>query len=688
METGCFTQSILNRRFLFIAAWLAFCAAGLTGYFAGDNAAAGPIPLAQPGLGSAIRLGIQAVVIAALLTLPGLALLRWLGRGILPTWSGTLLIGVSTLLSCGIVTSVVILTTRLANPSLASQLFILVTFAAAIASLPALFELAPRLQTRLRPVNVIAWAILAATYLLFAAGMSATPYPAVVQELLDAPNFCRIAANLAERGSLSEDYFIYLLKDGAIGYPTSLAIVPVSLTAASYWLFGLNAHSFFVVHLFIGFTALYVAAGITAHAARHRWISAGAVGALLMLIPAVIRPIGWGSIGAPIALALLVIWHLEIQAAGSRGIRRLCQILILATLPITRPEGAFIAAAIVATFMAIALAKRMRESLRPLAPALVVTAGFVALALMVNRSETIARNPSAVYVHYDDATGTFEKTRGSYDYYRSQLNGLLANQPAVDLANHNLGSQMLEHPLAYAAFALQRLGPNLAAIGRDLAGDGVIGVALVLLLLVIAGLRREHWPVLFAAFCYLTILGVFNDLAGPRHRDAILILLVVMVARYVVGIFPATDFSRRSAGILTTAAVVACAPLAFHAARSVYWMRHSRENQYYSQVAANLPHEKSPNASIMSNYPTMMGCLTGARSVGGCWLVQHLRETADRFKPDTILIDNGPIERSYEVFERWPTIPTGYRVAVHDPKNQFILLTRSREAVAMDLEAE
>jgi hypothetical protein len=242
--------------------------------------------------------------------------------------------------------------------------------------------------------------------------------------------------------------------------------------------------------------------------------------------------------------------------------------------------------------------------------------------------------------------------------------------------------------LAYLAFALDRLGPNLAEIGRELAGDGVIGIGLIVVLMVIAAMRREHWPMLFVATGYLTILGLFNDLAGPRHRDAVLVVLVVMAGRWLASLIPATRVMGWRAGIASVAAVLACVLLTFQTARGIYWMRLSRENQYYSRVAAELAHQTPRSASIMSNYPTMIGCLTGARSVGGCWLVENLPETARRLAPDTILIDNGPIEQSYAEFQRHPLVPDGYRVAVHDVKGQYILLTRQSPVLAMQHEPD
>jgi hypothetical protein len=686
------------RRGAVCAVLLAFSAACVSGRLAGGAGGAGAIPLAAEGAGAAAMLVVQAVVVAAMLALPGLALLRWMGGGRLPQWPAGYVLGMGVVLSLAGVTMGTVLPARALGPEAGRGAFVFLLVLASLWGTPAARELASRIGRERWGAMMALCA--AALYLVVSAAMSATPYPAVVQELLDAPNFVRMAANLAERGALAEDYYICALPEGVTGYPSSLAVSPVAATAACFWLFGLNAHSFFVVHAFLGVVMLAAAAALAGSGARagRPGAAAGALG--MLALPAVYGPASWGSIATPLGLMGVLAVGLWPPAAG-RGtagapcrLARACLVVLVAAMPMTRPEGAFLAAALVGVGLLIACGRRLPDAARPLLWVGMAAMGLVAFAGLVNRSEMVARNPAALYVKYDESSGRFVQAHRSADFYKNHVDALLAGRPMRPLANAELGREILSHPIAYCGYAGLRLGTGLAKIGDELAGSETAGPVVILLVLAVVGLRRDQHAVVLVVLAYLAILGVMNDLAGARHRYVALLLLASLALR--TGILGAGRLAERWAAggarasryampamrpLIAAAACAAFAVIGLHHARNNYWLRLAAVNQYYAPAVRDLLRVDPRPGVVASNYPSLLGCVTGARSVGGSWLVENLEALAERFRPACILIDDGPLERSFTDFERHPVVPTGYRVAVKDRRQKYVILRRE-EALA------
>jgi hypothetical protein len=692
-------RTLSAKRLLLGAIWLCFVAACLSGWFRGDGQSAGPIPLAEHDVATAVKLVGQAIVVALMLTVPGLLLLRWLNAGRLPRWSIALVAGVACLLSAVLVSATSLALVGAVGCGWARYFFAAIAVATVILGRRAIAEFAARLFADKGWFEIAALVGISVMYLLLAALMAATPYPMTwTAGLADVPTFCRTAANFAEAGSLAEDYFMTVHVTGTAEYPATMAVVPITVTAACYWLFGLNAHSFFVVHLFAGVLMLAAAAAVATRGSRIGGIAGIAVFALLAAVPTVYSHIVMGSIGTLPGLGAIVLvglWQ-ERQAPGAahKGRRytryasrtlagklpvapgATCLFLVGAALPIMRPEGLLLAVSAFVLWLVITIA-RMRPVLARVAlGAAAATAAFVGFCGALNHFPLADRHSGLLTLRYDPAGGQFRPTIDPIDRYRNRVEALLSGAPPKAPENAALGSEILAHPIAYTVYAVERLRGHLFATGQGLWRHYIGGTALLIALFAIAACRREQWGYLAAVVGYLTLLGVVNYLAGSRHWLCALVVLTVMAVRTVVLWARSIRISAPRARVALVTACIIIAPLFLHRARQTYWIRRAPENHVYEHLVSDFLRLAGRPRSVASSYAQLHSCMTGAFSVGGYLLVENLDGLVEEFHPDWILINNGRPEDSYDLYHARAHAPPGYRVALDNKARKYLILQK------------
>ncbi|MEE8386184.1 MAG: hypothetical protein V3S01_09720 [Dehalococcoidia bacterium] len=673
-------RALPTKRLLLGAIWLCFVAACLSGWFRGDGQSAGPIPLAKHDVATSVKLVGQAIVVALMLTVPGLLLLRWLNAGRLPRWSIALVAGVACLLSAVLVSATSLALVGAVGCGWARYLFAAIAAATLILGRRAIAEFAARLFADQGWFEIAALVGISAMYLLLAAVIAATPYPMTwTAALADVPTFCRTAANFAEAGSLAEDYFMTVHATGTAEYPATMAVVPITVTAACYWLFGLNAHSFFMVHLFAGVLMLAVAAAVATRGSRIGGIAGIAVFTLLAAVPTVYSCIVLGSIGTLPGLGAIVLVGLWQERQDGSALPATCLFLVGAALPIIRPEGLLLAVSAFVLWLVIKIARirpvLARVALGPTAGAAI----FVGSCWALNHFPPVQGHSSLLMLRYDPAGGQFRPTIDPKDRYRNQVKALLAGAPPKAPENAALGSEILAHPIAYAGHVVERLRVPLFATGQDLGRHYLAGTALLIALFAIAACRREQWGYLAAVVGYLTLLGLVNDLAGSRHRLCALFVLTVMAVRTVVLWARSIRISVPRARVALATACIIIAPLFLHRARQTYWFRLAPENHFFAHVVSDLLRMAGRPRSVASNYPPLHSCLTGAYSVGGRWLVENLDGLVEKFHPDWVLIYNGGPENSYDLYHARAREPLGYRVALHNQARKYLILQKETQ---------
>ena len=108
-------------------------------------------------------------------------------------------------------------------------------------------------------------------------------------------------------------------------------------------------------------------------------------------------------------------------------------------------------------------------------------------------------------------------------------------------------------------------------------------------------------------------------------------------------------------------------------------VRNSKLNQDYSRVLQVIEEVTSPNDVIASNYPQLITCMTGRRSIGTSFLTENLEGIIKKFAPDYILVEEarmeaGEVHKNYTTLGKksnW-TIP-GYAPVVHNAAERYIL---------------
>ncbi|MFQ5501521.1 MAG: hypothetical protein ACE5EQ_04380 [Phycisphaerae bacterium] len=665
-------------RILLMVGWLVFVTASILGAFAEDGGSAGPMPLVDLSVMTAIKLAGQAVVIALLLTFPGLALLRRLNGGCLPPWPNALMTGLASLLSLVLVSATTLLLVHTVGCAWAPLLFMTGVVVTAFLSRRAAIEFAARLLSNKGRGAIVMLALAPIMYLSLAAMMAATPYPAIHDEgLLDMPVFSRVAANFVEEGALAEDYFHTELITGKLEYPATMTIVPVTVTAACFWLFGQNAHSFFVIHLFLGMLMLAVAASIALRDTRTDTPGRMAVFLLLAAVPAIYFPVAMGSNGTLLALAALVLVGLSQQDKDSRALRTTGVLLVLIALPIMRPEGLLLGAAMIVFWLGRALL-----GVRPRfqGVALLAMAGilaFVGYCWVLNRFPKAGRHSSLLTQRYDPASGQFRSTQIPwYERNCNRADALLSGAPRKVFVNASLGEEVLSHPIAYARRVAQHARASLYATGLDLSRHQPGGMALLIPLIGIAMCRREHGVFVAAMMGYLILLAMVNEAAGARHRLCVVAVLATLAIRTGALWLQSFTMSTPRVRLALITACLIVAPLLALNTRKVYWNRLTRENHLYTPIVNDLFRLDDHPRSIATNYPYLISCLTGAWSVGDPRLIENLDGLVKRYSPEWILIDNGPMGKSYDAYQARAHPLTDYTVAIHNQTRGYMLLRR------------
>ncbi len=670
----------LSPRNLFCLAWLGFVVASVGGMFVGDGDSAGPIPLATHDVATAVGLVGQAVVIAFLLTVPGLILLRRLNAGHLPRWSIALVAGVACLLSAVLVSATSLALVWAVGSAWARYSFVAIAVITMVLGRRAIAEFVTRLFASRSRFEIAAFVGISTMYLFLVAIMAATPYPMAYQAgLFDVPIFCRPAANFAEAGSLAEDHFIICLVNGTIDYPATMAIVPVTVTAACYWLFGLNAHSFFVIHLFAGVLMLAIATAVATRGSRAGGIPGIAVFALLAAVPVVYLHIVMGSIGTLMGLGAIVLIGLCQERQDSSSPRTICLFLVGVALPVMRPEGLLLVVSALVLGLVITIARMRHVLARVALGAAVGFAAFVGSCKALNHFPMAGRHSSLLTLHYDPVLGQFRSTTDPTDRYRNRVDALLSDTSPEVFENAALGSEIRAHPIAYAVYAVDRLRKNLFLIGQDLWRWDMGGTVLLIALFAIAASRREQWGYLAAIVVYLTLLGLVNDLASSRHRLCAVVVLAMMAVRTVVLWARSIRISTPRVRVALAMACIIIAPLFLYRARQTYWTRLGPENQVYKLLVSDFLRLAGHPRSVASNYPQLHSCLTGAFSVGGQWLVENLDNIVNKFHPEWVLINNGRPENSYDLYRARTHAPPGYRVVLDNKTRKYLILQKESQ---------
>ncbi|HPD17680.1 MAG TPA: hypothetical protein PLE19_22305 [Planctomycetota bacterium] len=536
----------------------------------------------------------------------------------------------------------------------------------------------------------LALAALAAVALFWLGAMPLSPYPSqVTMDLGDPPVYYRAAANLVAGRGWAPDYFAADYPRGEVSYVRSHP-VPALATAFLFHLVGANTQSLHVYGIVAGVLLLCLLSALVRLGAGGR----DGPHALLLTVGLAVVPshfilLGLGVVTAPGALALATAVGLALTAGGHRLARCGAVGLSLALMVLLRPDSAMMAVLLAAAWLAgqTVGGVRVPRTLR-LGLAGALAAGGVLLWLGLPALLRAARpgwdSLGIYFLRYDAAAGRFVDTLGSWmEQSRRLCAANLTGESLFDtVGNAAIGGEVQAHPVAFAVhlaswfpfFARQAMGALTVAQYRLAWLDGAPAVACALALLALAARSRPGRLVAVAMLAYLLLMPAVNPGARVRHMLVVTPVALALALRTLWGLWHGRLERALARRWAVPALAIPLLALAFLDARSIIRVRTYGPNCAYAPILRHLEEMTRSDDVIATSYPQLVTCMTGRRSVGGTWLIEHLGLIVERFRPGFLVVDNvRDIPRDYDQLRAQGMAAPGYEMAVHDPAAQYVI---------------
>jgi hypothetical protein len=594
---------------------------------------------------------LQGLVIPVFLLITGFVLLKYILANEIYNLPFSLVIGFSVLMGSVSVSVVSLLFQGFAFRGLLSLVFtgsLLILAANEFACLSTLFRNA--YSAHLKPMQSFLFAALL-VYFVWLITVPLSPYPSLLSVGLgDMPAYCTAAINMLGGKGLTEDYFIADLFRGTYGYLTTSSSLPVLCLSFFYRIFGSNVMTGFILFAFMGAVAAYVLADfVRRHSSNLLW--AVMVGMLLLLRPLFFQCMGLGVVSNMAALSFAL--AIAVYDAGFKNGRANSFLLLmpLACALAIRPESAFFSALIMGTE-----AVRGYYHFR-LAPVLKWAIPFSFLFVIGSAARVVPALIPSCLSSLSILQVQFASDRNEFAYpfrpwceynhmlCRRYLNG----RPLESTGSPVIIEDAVRHPIEFGGYLIRQIQKANTKAGSLFFGIGSQVGTFVLLSVLIFLPDRLRW---FAAagVAYIVLLPCLNIAASDRHYFPVIMVLETLFfygltrIKWMSRVFP----MLKSSWICVPFLLVSAEYFVF-GTKSIVEVR--RDNTSYVDALKDMQTVMDPNLLVVSSYPQLITCMTGARKVmGGTFLTENLTGLVKTFRPDYVLLDNlrdGPRNPSY-----------------------------------------
>jgi len=541
----------------------------------------------------------------------------------------------------------------------------------------------------------ISLGLVAATVLFWIALMPLSPYPShLTMGLGDPPAYYRAAANLVAGRGWATDYFVGDYASGSLSY-LSAQPIQVLVTTFFFQVFGVNWHSLYVYDALAGGVAVCLLASFVCLASKESASDGRHIPLLtlaFLLLPTHFILFGLGVMTAPGALAFLTLAAFCIEDLPPARLRTLVIAACVVFLFWARPETRLLAVLLVAFWgvQKFLSARWPRASIRLGMGVIVVAVLWAHLPDLVDSLPQTVRGLCVFYVQYDPTVDRFVCMYDDLNRVLSRAN-FLGGGAVEKLPNRSLGDELCSYPVAFLRYLLVWTPYGARTL---LAAVSVpdwfpswqkfvpLNVPFAALFICLALERRNRLILAVMAIFLLLLIPVFNFLAGVRHVLAISPVLMALSLRAVLRRWGAGLGSlsiRIPAGRWLALAAVAL--VLFADARKLIGVRLGPGDRTYVPILKAVQEQTAPTDVIACNYPQLITCVTGRRSLGATWLTENLDLIIPKFNPDFVLIDNGRTrkENDYILFTvRMDGRLPGYEIVAHSEERQFVLLRSTR----------
>ncbi len=553
--------------------------------------------------------------------------------------------------------------------------------------------------------------VILAVGLFWLVGMPLSQYPSQVSVMLgDTPVYYRQATNLAEGRGWETDYFMADYPGGTLAYVPAHPI-PVYITTQFFHIFGKNWYSLYVYNAIAAQILICLFAFVARHVPGMNDNGGKSVFFLTLvaaLVPTHFVLFGLGSVTVPGALMFLTIAATSIHDDIQGRVR----ILLIGTALLLsfwlRPEAAFLAVILTALFgirylfVKILTTRKTRFAC--------AAAGLIVVAtLWWNLPKLTANSPaewnSLAIFHSKYITGKRQFVPMWGDPWvlnkilcRTNLSG----KTEEVLGNPNIGIELRDHPLAFLRFLIGYVPRFAHLFVRSLSIahwrigwlSGIPSVLILSTFIALSAMNRKSRLFAGAAAIFLLIMPLLNAAAGVRH---ILVVSATVMAlsirqimsfrrngpRWAIGHRPWMNKVRWA-----TMAVLLSVVLYINGS-SIIRIRTAEVNNCYAGIIKDIEKLAAPNDLIASNYPQLITCMTGLRSVGGPWLLENTYYLLKNYQPDFIVIDDGRRGvLDYTLLVHFGNALPSYTPVIHNVESRYIIFRAAKHGHDNDMKSE
>lgn len=640
---------------------------------------------------------IQGLLALACFTIPGVALLAFLSRG-LPKWPFAFTMAVSCLLSSLLIACIQFISLSLLSPA-HSRLVALVLVVAAFVYLSvrgrdvlwSAFS-GTRLWERLSMLFLLS------VYLFWLLTMPLSPYPSHLSVGLgDPPAYFRAAANLVAGRGWSPDYFIGDYLGGYLTYIKSQPLL-VLITTFFFQLFGVNWFSLYVYDAMTGVILLYLLSSL---------ICVSAVGVLkdrktvlivtmlVTLIPAHFLLMGLGAVTIPGSLAFLTLAAVATTSLCPVVAKRIAVGASAFFLLFVRPEAVFLLMVTIGVYFLRGIAKtwHIRRAFRFLSLAgllLLLVLAWARLPDLVNNLPRTTKGIAVSYLRFDPGTGRFVSLFTPWWRLNQNLSRLNFQDPsmAFNLANSKIGIELRNHPVQFLIYLVEQLPEQIRTFAQTVGLPELsAGVAFVIwgVLLALMLVKPGGRPLAAIVLVFLLVGPTLNPLLTVRHllivSPAVIALSLQPILQRWPLFLPRIGFIKKNFGRwLFVGAMTAALVLVFWNASHLVAVRADPANHTYERILEDLERVTSKTDVVASSYPQFITCVTGRPSVGTTWLTENINQIIKACSPDFIVVDNARgDEPNYTVLlhEHGGRI-AAYEPLIHNPAGKYIIFRSTK----------